>query len=100
MPADESSRRRHRVNGDGSVYKRQDGYWAGAFYTHTNSGARKRIVVYGRTLTEARDKLGRAAKCAIGNPCTRSVVEAGSVSRVLARAGSEAQQAPGHIRAV
>jgi len=42
------------------VYKRQDGYWVGAFYTHTNSGARKRVVVYAKSLTEARDKLGRA----------------------------------------
>ena len=60
MPANQSTRKRRRVNGDGSVYKRQDGYWAGAFYTRTTSGASKRIVVYGKTLNEARDKLGKA----------------------------------------
>jgi integrase len=60
MAGNQNPRRRHRVNGDGSVYKRKDGYWAGAFYARTVSGARKRIVVYGRTLDEARDKLGKA----------------------------------------
>lgn len=53
-------KRRRRVNGDGSVYKRSDGYWVGAFYARTTSGARKRVVVYGKTLAEARDKLGHA----------------------------------------
>jgi len=61
VPANQPTRRRRRVNGDGSVYKRQqDGYWVGAFYSHTVSGARKRVVVYGKTLAEARDKLGKA----------------------------------------
>src|SRR5215469_12748724 len=60
MPANQSTRKRRRVNGDGSVYKRQDGYWVGAFYARTTSGARKRVVVYGKTLNEARDKLGKA----------------------------------------
>jgi integrase len=58
-PHQQTSTRR-RVNGDGSVYKRQDGYWVGAFYAHTTSGARKRVVVYGKTLDEARAKLGKA----------------------------------------
>jgi integrase len=57
MPPNQSRRKRRRINGDGSVYKRQDGYWAGAFYARTTSGARKRVVVYGKTLQEARDKL-------------------------------------------
>ena len=60
MTANQPARRLHRANGDGSVYKRQDGYWVGAFYTYTTSGARKRVVVYGKTLDEARDKLGKA----------------------------------------
>jgi integrase len=64
MSADQPRRKRHRVNGDGSVYKRQDGYWVGAFYAQTNSGARKRVVVYGKTLNEARDRLGRAQQSA------------------------------------
>ena len=60
MPPDQQPSRRRRINGDGSVYKRQDGYWVGAFYAHTTSGARKRVVVYGRSLDEARTKLGKA----------------------------------------
>jgi integrase len=52
--------KRRRINGDGSVYKRKDGYWVGAFYAHTTTGTRKRVVVYGRSLDEARDKLGKA----------------------------------------
>src|SRR5215467_12861714 len=61
MSANQATRKRRRVNGDGSVYKRQqDGYWVGAFYARTTSGARKRVVVYGKTLDEVRDKLGKA----------------------------------------
>jgi integrase len=55
MPANQSTRKRRRVNGDGSVYKRQDGYSVGAFYARTTTGARKRVVVYGKSLDEARD---------------------------------------------
>ncbi len=60
MPSNRQLSRRRRLNGDGSVYKRQDGYWVGAFYAYTTSGARKRVVVYGKTLDEARAKLGKA----------------------------------------
>ena len=60
MTANQPGRRRHRINGDGSVYKRQDGYWVGAFYARTTSGARKRVVVYGKSLDEARGKLVKA----------------------------------------
>lgn len=60
MTENRTTKRRRRVNGDGSVYKRGDGYWVGAFYARTTSGARKRVVVYGKTLAEARDKLGQA----------------------------------------
>ncbi|SRR5258707_9177721 len=60
MPPHQQPTRRRRINGDRSVYKRQDGYWVGAFYAHTTSGARKRVVVYGKTLDEARAKLGKA----------------------------------------
>jgi hypothetical protein len=30
MTENQTTRRRRRVNGDGSVYKRGDGYWVGA----------------------------------------------------------------------
>jgi len=59
MPGDQTTRKRRRVNGEGSVYKRADGYWAGAFDVPTTSGARKRVVVYGKTLAEARKKLSK-----------------------------------------
>ena len=55
MPGDQTPRKRRRVNGEGSVYKRADGYWVGAFDVPTTSGARKRGVVYGKTLAEARE---------------------------------------------
>jgi integrase len=60
MTRNQTTKRRHRPNGDGSVYKRKDGYWVGAFYARTASGAHKRVVVYGKTLAEARNKLGQA----------------------------------------
>ena len=59
MPGDQTTRKRRRVNGEGSVYKRADGYWVGAFDVPTTSGARKRVVVYGRTLAEAREELSK-----------------------------------------
>jgi integrase len=60
MTTNRATRKRRRINGDGSLYKRKDGYWAGAFYTGTASGASKRVVVYGKTYDEARDKLVKA----------------------------------------
>ena len=60
MTANRPARKRRRINGDGSVYRRKDGYWAGAFYARTTAGRRKRVVVYGKTLQEARDKLLKA----------------------------------------
>ena len=46
-----------RTNGEGSVYRRQDGRWVGATFAHRNAGGRKRVYVYGRTRAEAREKL-------------------------------------------
>lgn len=46
-----------RANGDGSVYRAKDGRWVGATYADTNTGGRKRVVVYGRTRAEAKAKL-------------------------------------------
>lgn len=60
MTTNRSAKKRRRINGDGSVYRRKDGYWAGAFYARTTTGRRKRVVVYGKTLQEARDKLLKA----------------------------------------
>ena len=48
---------RRRANGEGSVYKAKDGRWVGATYADTNTGGRKRVVVYLRSRAEAREKL-------------------------------------------
>src|SRR5215467_10574349 len=59
MTEDQTIKKRRRINGEGSVYKRGDGYWVGAFDVSTTFGARKRVVVYGKTLAEAREKLAK-----------------------------------------
>jgi len=59
MTENQITKKRRRVNGEGSVYKRGDGYWVGALDVPTTSGARKRVVVYGKTLAEAREKLAK-----------------------------------------
>ncbi|GAA6526914.1 tyrosine-type recombinase/integrase [Intrasporangium sp. DVR] len=46
-----------RANGEGSVYQTKGGRWVGATYADTNTGGRKRVVVYGRSRPEARKKL-------------------------------------------
>lgn len=46
-----------RANGEGSIWKRPDGRWAGATYAATNHGGRKRVYVYGKTRAQAREKL-------------------------------------------
>src|SRR5262245_20384079 len=59
MTENQTIKKRRQVNGEGTVYKRGDGYWVGAFDVSTTSGARKRVVVYGKTLAEAREKLAK-----------------------------------------
>jgi integrase len=54
------SQKRQRSNGDGSLYRRRDGYWVGAFYAPTVSGGSRRVVVYGKTRDDARDKMIKA----------------------------------------
>lgn len=46
-----------RATGEGSVYETKQGRWVGATYADTNTGGRKRVVVYGRTRAVARKKL-------------------------------------------
>ena len=38
-----------KANGEGSVYQRLDGRWAGAGYVLAADGTRKRVHVYGDT---------------------------------------------------
>jgi hypothetical protein len=46
-----------RANGEGSIYRRGDGRWAGSLYVVTTRGRRKRVTVYARTRAEAREKM-------------------------------------------
>ncbi|MFZ5848610.1 MAG: tyrosine-type recombinase/integrase [Actinomycetota bacterium] len=46
-----------RANGEGTIWKKPDGRWCGAVYAQTTKGTRKRVYVYGKTRTEAREKL-------------------------------------------
>jgi len=46
-----------KANGEGSVYQRLDGRWAGAGYVLAADGTRKRVHVYADTRKEANDKL-------------------------------------------
>lgn len=61
---------RRRGNGEGSIYRRADGLWAGAVsYPDVAGGKRKRHTVYGRTRTEVRRKLGEArSRLDVGAP--------------------------------
>jgi integrase len=49
-----------RVNGEGTIYRRKDGRYAGAAYVLTPGGTRKRVQVYGKTWNEAHNKLAAA----------------------------------------
>jgi integrase len=50
-----------RANGEGNVYQRPDGLWAGRVrYTDPATGQRKRLSVYGTSAKQARAKLKQA----------------------------------------
>ncbi len=44
-------------NGEGSLYQRADGRWAGSVYVQLTDGRRKRVHVYAATRRDAHDKL-------------------------------------------
>ncbi|MDN5686259.1 MAG: site-specific integrase [Brachybacterium sp.] len=48
-----------RSNGEGSIYRRKDGRWAGAAYVLTPDGTRKRKTSYGKTRKEVSTKLAK-----------------------------------------
>jgi integrase len=50
---------KRRGNGEGSIYKRNDGRWVGQYLVHTAKGPRYRYL-YGRTRREVDEKLTRA----------------------------------------
>jgi integrase len=50
---------RRRGNGEGSIYRRKDGYWVGQYGVHTATG-RKTRYIYGKRREEVRQKLAKA----------------------------------------
>lgn len=46
-----------RANGEGSIWRRQDGRWVGSAYARISGGGRKRVHIYARTRAEARERL-------------------------------------------
>ena len=46
-----------RANGEGTIFRRQDGRWCAQVYLTTTNGRRKRVIVYGRTRPEVREKM-------------------------------------------
>jgi integrase len=48
---------KRRAKGDGSVYRRKDGRWAGIVYTGYINGRRARKVVYGPTRAEVQERV-------------------------------------------
>ena len=55
--ANKEQKRRKRGQGEGSIYKRKDGLWAGAVNLGYQGGKLKRKVYYGKTRDEVKDKL-------------------------------------------
>lgn len=51
-----------RANGEGSIYQRKDGLWAGELSYRAPDGASKRRTVYGKTQKEALGKLREARR--------------------------------------
>src|SRR4051795_11184081 len=57
-PPEEPRRRsKKRANGQGSIYQRKDGRWAGAAFVLGADGTYKRVPVYGSTADEVDAKL-------------------------------------------
>ena len=58
--AGEKSEKRKRGQGEGSIYQRNDGRWAGVVTVGTLRGRRARKSFYGETRKEVQDRLNRA----------------------------------------
>ncbi|MGF7009838.1 integrase [Lachnospiraceae bacterium PF1-22] len=56
-----------RSNGEGTIFKRNDGIWCGSKYIRTTTGTYKRKYVYGKTQKIVKDKL---ANLKDETPCT------------------------------
>jgi hypothetical protein len=54
-----TSKRGRRANGEGSIYRRQDGRWTAACYVPDRSGKRRRRYVYGRSPKAVEEQLVR-----------------------------------------
>ena len=71
--------KKRRGHGEGSVYQRQDGRWAGVLDLGSSGGKRQRKTVYGKTQAEVIQKL-RSAHTAVAAglplPAERQTVSA------------------------
>jgi hypothetical protein len=64
---------KRRGAGEGSIYRRADGRWAGTVSLESDTGRRVRKTVYGRTRKEVAEKLGDVqARVAKGRPPTNA----------------------------
>ncbi len=67
-----------RANGEGTVFRRNDGRWVGEAYVLLPNGGRDRRTVYGRTRAEVHEKVAallRQAQDGIVAPAGRVTVE-------------------------
>ncbi len=85
--------KKRRGHGEGTVFQRKDGRWAGAISVESSAGRRERKTVYGRSQAEVIEKL-RIARSAVaaGVPLPR---EQQTVSAYLAWYGSTVLPKPG-----
>jgi integrase len=60
--SERDSKKRKRGQGEGSIYKRKDGLWAGAVNLGYQAGKLKRKVYYGKTRSEVSEKLTAALR--------------------------------------
>ncbi len=60
MAAKKSKKTARRGRGEGTVYLRKDGRWAGSINVESSDGKRKRKYLYGESKQEAQDKVNTA----------------------------------------
>lgn len=80
-----------RRYGEGTIYKRNDGRWAGSAYVKVTGGIQKRLTVYGRTRRRSQSS----------SPCLTSLVAGlrlrpdSGASATISTTGSRSSRARG-----
>jgi integrase len=87
-----TDRTTRRGKGDGSVYRRKDGYWVGAVDTGWNSGGRRRRYVYAKTRRDVIAKMRPLVRDAEANrlPSRRSPTVAEWMSTFMTEVAASA----------